>query len=138
MKRFLLPFVLLPFLAIGGCTNNTPKSVTEENAQEQFVQTYKVERFKLFPTQNMWTFLKLDTQTGQIWQVQYSLNNNERFEYDLNSNSLVTGKKINGRFELYPTTNIYNLILLDQIDGKLWQVQWAFDEENRGIIPISK
>ena len=29
-------------------------------------------RYKLYPTQNMWTFLKLDTETGRIWQVQYS------------------------------------------------------------------
>ena len=29
-------------------------------------------RYKLYPTQNMWTFLKLYTETGRIWQVQYS------------------------------------------------------------------
>ena len=30
-------------------------------------------RYRLFPTQNMWTFLKLDTMTGKIWQVQFSV-----------------------------------------------------------------
>lgn len=104
------------------------------------MQTYTVERYKLFPTQNMWTFIKLDTQTGQMWQLQYSINDEKgRFEYDLNPNALiVNGKKINGRFELYPTQNIYNFILLDKINGKTWQVQWSFDEENRAVLPINK
>ena len=43
-----------------------------------------------------------------------------------------------GRFELYSTQNIYNFILLDRIDGKVWQVQWPFDEENRAVVPISR
>ena len=57
----------------------------------------------------------------------------------LNPNALVANdKKVNGRFELYPTQNIYNFILLDKIDGKTWQVQWSFDEENRAVLPINK
>lgn len=39
----------------------------------------------------------------------------------------------NGRFELYPTGNMYNFILVDVIDGRTWQVQWNVDEENRMI-----
>lgn len=27
--------------------------------------------------------------------------------------------------------NIYTFTLLDQIDGRLWQVQWNFDKEKR-------
>lgn len=140
MRKIVSLFLPLLLLTISGCTNNAPKSTPEEEAKEHLVQTYDIERFKLFPTQNIWTFLKLDTQTGRIWQVQYSVNDdNTRFEYDLNPNTLITNaKKINGRFELYPTQNIYNFILLDQIDGKSWQVQWSFDKENRAILPINK
>ena len=29
-----------------------------------------------------------------------------------------------------------NFILLDQIDGRVWQVQWNIDKENRGIWQI--
>ena len=29
-------------------------------------------------------------------------------------------------------------ILLDRIDGKVWQVQWSFDEENRTVVPVSR
>lgn len=32
----------------------------------------EVARYKLYPTTNMWTFLKLDTRNGRIWQVQWS------------------------------------------------------------------
>ncbi len=125
---------------IGGCASDRQDadSINNESETELPIQTNDIERFKLFPTQNMWTFIKLDTQTGQMWQVQYSLKSEkERFEYDLNSHSLVTnGKKVNGRFELYPTQNIYNFILLDRIDGQVWQVQWSFDAENRLIVPV--
>lgn len=139
MNKFVLLFLTLLFLVVNGCTDNAPKSTPKEEAKEQSVQTYDIERFKLFPTQNMWTFIKLDTQTGQMWQVQYSVKDDKgRFEYDLNPNPLITiGKKVNGRFELYSTQNIYNFILLDRIDGKTWQVQWSFDEENRAVVPIN-
>lgn len=140
MKRFALPFLPLLLLVMIGCTDNAPKSVPKDEVKEQFEQTNDIERFKLFPTQNMWTFIKLDTQTGQMWQVQYDIKGDEgRFEYDLNPDPLITtGKKVNGRFELYSTQNIYNFILLDRIDGKTWQVQWSFDETYRAIVPINR
>ena len=140
MNRFVLSLLLLLIVGMIGCTDNAPISTPQEDAKEQLVQTYDIERFKLFPTQNMWTFIKLDTQTGQMWQVQYSIKDDKgRFEYDLNHNPLIiTEKKVNGRFELYATQNIYNFILLDRIDGNTWQVQWSFDEENRAVVPFSR
>ncbi|HEV3218228.1 MAG TPA: hypothetical protein VGZ48_00545 [Candidatus Acidoferrales bacterium] len=43
-----------------------------------------------------------------------------------------------GRFTLYPTENIYNFLLLDQIDGRVWQVQWNWDSPaKRFVLPIS-
>lgn len=94
-------------------------------------------RFKLFPTENVWTFLKLDTSTGKIWQVQYSINDDNRGEVVLNNNALVSDLDAeNGRFTLYPTKNMFNFILLDQIEGKMWQVQWSIEEEKRVILPM--
>lgn len=136
MKNLLLLIFLFSFITFGGCTNCVLK---DSKDKAQSAQALNVTRYKLFPTQNMWTFIKLDTKTGQMWQVQYSISNDkERFEYDLNTNSLVsTDKELNGRFELYPTQNMYNFILLDQIDGLQWQVQWSFEKKNRAIIPIN-
>ena len=44
-------------------------------------------------------------------------------------------KKI-GRFTLYPTQNTYNFVMLDQLDGYTYQVQWSGDWENRFVLPI--
>lgn len=95
--------------------------------------------FKLYPTQNMWTFLKLNTRNGKIWQVQYDIGGTDRNESILNTLPLVLEEEeTNGRFNLYPTQNMYNFILLDQIDGRTWQVQWSIEKEYRGIIPIQQ
>ena len=88
----------------------------------------------------MWTFLKLDTMTGKIWQVQFSVKDEDyRFETVLSSvditETLKQEKKI-GRFTLYPTQNTYNFVMLDQLDGYTYQVQWSGDWENRFVLPI--
>lgn len=72
-----------------------------------------------------------------MWQVQFSMDEDTRFVTFLNSDSLVTAKKaVNGRFTLYPTQNMFTFILLDQIDGKTWQVQWSTDPSKRVVYPI--
>jgi len=93
--------------------------------------------YRLYPTQNIWTFIKLNTRNGQMWQVQYSMKTESRFVTFLNLEPLVSvDKEVNDRFTLYPTQNIHTFIVLDQLEGKTWQVQWSTDPENRGIIPI--
>ncbi len=96
--------------------------------------TNAVNNYLLYPTTNIYTFLKLDTRNGKIWQVQYSMDENE-FEVVLNSRELVTAGKP-GQFALYPTTNNWTFLLLDTVNGDVWHVQWSQDAENRGIIPI--
>jgi hypothetical protein len=44
--------------------------------------------------------------------------------------------EIPGRFTLYATTNIYNFVLLDQIDGRTWQVQWSTDPDEMMVLRI--
>jgi hypothetical protein len=79
----------------------------------------------------------LDTATGKMWQLQYDIEGDNRGYAELNSKDLASGKvRISGRFTLYPTTNMYNFILLDQIDGSTWQVQWSHEKNNRFVIPI--
>ena len=92
--------------------------------------------FKLYPTRNMWNFLKLDTRNGKISIVQFSVEDNEKqFEYEL-SNKALCENTAPGRFMLQPTENIYNFIMLDQVSGQTYQVQWSFEEDKRFIIPI--
>ncbi len=93
--------------------------------------------YRLYPTQNLWTFIKLNTRNGKMWQVQYDIEGENRFESYLNIVPLTSKEKeVNGRFNLYSTQNIYTFILLDQIDGRMWQVQWSIESSNRFILPI--
>ncbi|WP_375182082.1 hypothetical protein [Chryseobacterium sp.] len=93
--------------------------------------------FRLFSTKNMYTFIKLNTRNGQMWQVQWSTQSNQ-FETPLSLKSLVSDEEeINGRFFLYPTTNLYNFILIDQTDGRVWQVQWSSEIKERMVIRIN-
>jgi hypothetical protein len=92
--------------------------------------------YRLFSTKNMYTFIKLNTRNGQMWQVQWGTESKYRFENTLSDISRAAkDEEKNGRFFLYPTTSIYNFILLDQIDGRTWQVQWGKEGE-RMVIPI--
>ena len=94
------------------------------------------EIYKLYPTQNIWTFIELDTRDGRMWQLQYAINDDEkRFSLPLNEISLIDdmGKEV-GRFALYPTQNMYNFILIDQMNGRTWQIQWSMEDANRGIV----
>jgi hypothetical protein len=92
--------------------------------------------FRLFRTLNIHTFLKLDTRTGQVWQLQWSTDGNNGV-WPINLKPL-TLTKTPGRFTLFPTKNIFNFVLLDQEDGREWQVQWSMEDKGRFIIPIDQ
>lgn len=111
---------------------------SESGAPIQNISTDTVLVYRLFSTRNMYNFIKLNTRTGQMWQVQWSTKGSDyRFENVLSDISRVNKEEEkNGRFFLYPTTNIYNFILLDQIDGRVWQVQWALEEKDRMVIRV--
>lgn len=130
MKKLLL-FLLLYVSSISLHAQSKTKPNVVDNVKE-----IQGSNFRLFPTTNMWTFIKLDTRNGLMWQVQYSLNSEGRMVTSLNFDPLISlDKEVKDRFTLYPTQNMFNFILLDQISGKTWQVQWSTDT-NRGIIPI--
>jgi hypothetical protein len=124
-KCFILGVILVGFQFLFiGC--NIPST-----------NTVPATKYDLFETQNMWIFILLDTVTGKMWQIQYDIQGDNRGGVELNTQDLVGGKqRIPGRFTLHKTSNIYNFILLDQIDGGTWQVQWSIEKENRGILPI--
>lgn len=95
------------------------------------------ENYKMYPTENMWTFLKLDTRTGKVWQVQYSVNSDTHGQVIVNGTDLTFGTNDKaGRFELYPTQNMYNFLLLDKSTGMVAQIQWSMNADNRGLVKI--
>lgn len=113
-------------------------SQVKQNVTFQPKQVSENAIYQLFPTPNVWTFIKLDTRNGKMWQVHFSINS-DQFEgqVEINSLSLVDeGEDSKGRFILYKTENTYNLLLLDQIDGRVWQVQWNSEIAKRFISRI--
>lgn len=130
MKRllFLFAFILLAVV--------TNAQTDVRQIRPDFSQSPNA-TYRLFPTRNMWIFIKLNTADGRLWLVQYSMDADKQFEMPLSKieRANETEKK-NGRFTLYSTQNMYTFILLDQIDGRVWQVQWSTDNENNLVIPI--
>lgn len=98
MKKYLFLFFicLIHLISINAqtSTSNTKTTIASPNSNINF---------RLFQTNNRWTFLKLDTRTGIIMHVQYSLDN-DAMQYELNSIPLAEGEDAkSGRFFLYPT-----------------------------------
>ena len=123
------------FLTLGLSSMNAFAQSSSE-APVQHISTDSAVVYRLFSTRNMYTFIKLNTRNGQMQQVQWSMESKYRFETTLSDVSRINKEEEkNGRFFLYPTTNIYTFILLDQINGKTWQVQWGKEAE-RAVIPI--
>ena len=93
-------------------------------------------RYVTYPTENINTVLKLDTAVGTITQVHIGIGKDStRGEFYINASPLADTIE-NGRFALQKTGNMYNFILLDTVDGRVWQVQWSFNANNRIIFPI--
>ena len=127
------------FFSIGMLTTFGQQGVPTLRPQNENVSTQNNDAtiYRLFPTQNTWNFIKLNTRNGQMWQVQFNVEDNKRFVTDLNLLSLVTDEKeANNRFTLYPTQNTWTFILLDQLDGRTWQVQWSFEAEKKMLLRI--
>ena len=99
--------------------------------------------FRLFETSNIWTFILLNTANGRAWQVNYSLNDTPAVRLIINGDSLLPegATPKNGRFTLQPTNNMYNFLLLDREDSRIWQLQWSLQSDSRGLvrsIPLDK
>ena len=139
MKHALFP-ILLAAVTLGttACSNQQQKNAPKPAVQTAY-KSIDSPTFALFETQNMWTFIKLNTVNGKMWIVSYSVNSEASpFEGVLNDTEMISPQqeRIKGRFTLIPTRNMWNFILLDQIDGKQWQVQWTSDGKNNMVVPI--
>lgn len=134
MKRLI---ALIAALAVGGtaATAQMYDGPSKGDIKRFTVSQDPMVPFRLYPTSNLWNFIKLDTRTGQIWMVQYSLKKeSESFTWSVDPRPIEEPTDENvGRFTLYPTSNIYNFILLDQTDGRTWQVQFSLDDEEKNF-----
>lgn len=136
MKRLftLVALCLLSVVTFAQKETQIKESLTEKDSImfeyfDVYLQQLREPCFELYPTQNTWTFIKLDTRTGKLWHVQYSVESTSNaFQYELDTSDRVYDENyICGRFTLYPTNNRWTFILLDRIEGRCWQVQWSQD-----------
>ena len=140
MKKTLLSFLLCMLAVVG----NAQKTYTQEerdsllNRIEFHLDNIEFsmevsQRYKIYKTENNYIFLKLDTRTGMIDLIQWNLDEDKEFEAPLNSERLTLLTSENGQFELIPTNNIFQFLLLDRNLGRVWHVQWGFKEKERWI-----
>lgn len=137
-KIILISSLTLLLIHSYGQTQQVSTSTIQQIEEQVDIQQLEVPIYQLFPTQNYWSFIKLDTRNGKMWQVHFTISEEGyQGELILNSSSLVRDdKEIKGRFTLYPTENLYNFILLDQLNGTTYQVQWNKDEDKRFVSRI--
>lgn len=135
MKKIL--FLCLLTILVAAC-NNTPNADNQSSEKAVRIASEGNPRYKMIETQNVHILLKWDTRTGRTWMVQYSLSDTPALENLIpNSNFLSEDKSWNGRFELYPTQNMFNFIMIDTYNGNTYQVQWNVDEEYCLAAPIT-
>lgn len=148
MKKIFLLFVTILLVSLNMSGQEKSDSIStrinvdsllvdiSKNVAQLAYQGYEMEpergRYKMYLTENIYNLLKLDTATGQIKQVQWSLKSSEEMTVNINSSYLSYSGKI-GTFELYPTNNMYQFILLDTTDGRTWHVQWGTESKKRWI-----
>ena len=148
MKRIVLLFLLmLPMVVMGQKTNkqyivvdslflkiDTLLMTNNELLNRLDINTSLKNRYKMYQTENIYTFLELDTKTGKVKQVQWSLESDNEGTWIINGNDLSFGEGYgSGSFELYPTKNLYQFLLIDKTDGRKWHIQWGMEASKRWI-----
>lgn len=129
MRTRIVTLIFVLFATASSAQNTSDTPIQNVSTDSNVV-------YRLFSTKNIYTFIKLNTRNGKMWQVQWSTKNNQ-FQTTLSDVSQIDkDEEKNGRFFLYPTTNIYNFILLDQVDGRAWQVQWSTEPNERMVVRI--
>ena len=91
-------------------------------------------RYKMYHISHEYCVLKLDTATGGVWMVQIGMGDKasrKEIEVDATSPLRDSDTPYNGRFELYPTNNSYNFIMIDTHSGSTYQVQWHTESSKR-------
>lgn len=158
MKKYLLISLLIALLPITGMAQQKKPIASNLNANgskeildklekiDSLLQITNVRleileintslksRYKLYPTENIYNLLELDTKTGIIKQIQWSLDDDKEWSVYINASDLSFGLGYGSNsFELYPTKNIYQFILIDKTNGNKWHVQWWLENKKRWI-----
>lgn len=139
MKRPIL-FIITAMILLFGCKTQTePQIEVKEPTFEEKMQenTKELPTYKMIATENIHILLKWNTRTGDVWMTQYALSGTDGLEHKIPSViSIESENSWNGRFELYPTKNMFNFIMVDTYYGTTYQVQWNTKDDNCFVVPI--
>lgn len=81
--------------------------------------TAHAQTHKFYQTDNINNQLRLNTKTGEVYQIQ-----NDGQTFLVHSATTPNNEKPN-RYMLHKTQNMWTYILLDKFSGKLWQCQYS-------------
>ena len=137
MKNFFRLSVitlLLIFVSFGYKVYANQTELENQTQNDLFTDDSDDGVYKLFATTNQRIFIQLNTRNGIMSLVQFGMDGEDRLKTFLNLKVLASEEEEeNGRFTLYPTKNIWTFILLDQINGETWQVQWSIEPSERFV-----
>ncbi|MBP8116061.1 MAG: hypothetical protein KAY50_11950 [Chitinophagaceae bacterium] len=84
----------------------------------------KPNRYILYKTQNMWTFILLDKFSGKLWQCQYSVEGVDHISsWVINPNRL--SNYDTEKFTIQPMTSMFQYYLINDDTGEMWKFQWS-------------
>lgn len=139
MKKLLILLAFSMFYSIGSASAQSMDKMELDSLSwrrldetSYYLKTMR-HRYKIYPTENTYISLKLDTATGRVWMVQIGLGDTDAMTVAIDDTSLLWDSEEirGGRFELYPTKNMYNFIMIDTQYGYTYQVQWHTDANKR-------
>ncbi len=132
VKLILLAIVLAKLISVQSVHASDKIKIINEPLQ-------KIDgAYRIYRTDNTWNQLLLDTRNGIMWQIAYGIEEQAtRARIPINEKPLANGKNaFVGRFTLYPTDNIWTFLLLDQVDGRVWQCQFGTEAGRQMILAL--
>lgn len=86
----------------------------------------KPNRYALYKTQNMWTYILFDKFSGKLWQCQYSVEGVEYITSFVINDYALSNTETN-KFSIKPMTSMFQYYLIDDETGEIWKFQWSTD-----------
>ena len=81
-------------------------------------------RYLLYKTQNMWTFILLDRWQGKLWQCQFSVKGTEyMLTVPINTTPLSYSER--PTFTIEPLVSMFQFYLINENNGEMWKFQWS-------------
>jgi hypothetical protein len=85
-------------------------------------------RYALWKTKNMWTYILLDKFSGKLWQCQFSVKGTEYIaSWVINANELSISST--SKFTIEPMTSMFQYYLINEETGEMWKFQWTTKED---------